>query len=147
MGRRLLRVNEAVREVLSAAVAKGLKDPRVGFVTITGVETSPDLAHAKVFVSVLGGRKERDATLAGLRSSHGYLQDRLSASLRLRRTPQLDFIYDETTDKAMRIERILQRYEGEIGPADGERFADDQSAAGGSAAGGADDGAGQEATQ
>jgi ribosome-binding factor A len=114
MGRRLLRVNEAVREVLSAVVVEGLKDPRIGFVTITSVQASPDLAHAKVFVSILGGVREREATLAGLRSSRGYLQDRIAVALRLKRTPQLEFVYDDTTDKAMRIETILRRYGDDV---------------------------------
>ena len=60
-GERMRRVNEAVREVLSARIATGLKDPRIGFVTVTAVETSPDLRHARVFVSVLGDDEERDA--------------------------------------------------------------------------------------
>src|SRR4051794_20913834 len=67
---RMRRVNEAVREVLSARIAEGLKDPRIGFVTVTAVETSPDLRHARVFVSVLGEEAERTDTLAGLGSSH-----------------------------------------------------------------------------
>ena len=66
MGHRLLRINEGIKETLSSVItAEGLKDPRVGFVTVTGVETTPDLRHAKVYVSVLGGRAEREATLQG----------------------------------------------------------------------------------
>ena len=84
---------------LSQAIADGLKDPRVGFVTVTGVETSADLRHAKVFVSVLGTPAERERTLAGLRSSHGYLQERVAAAVRLKRTPQLEFVYDESIDR------------------------------------------------
>lgn len=102
-------MNESVREVVSAAIADGLKDPRVGFVTVTGVEASPDLRHAKVFVSVLGGPKERTATLEGLRASHGYLQARVNDALHLKHTPQLEFVYDETTDRAMRIEALMRR--------------------------------------
>ena len=120
MGRRLLKVNEAVREVLSSAIAEGLKDPRIGFVTVTSVETSADLRHAKVFVSVLGGQRERDETLAGLRSSHGYLQERVAEAVRLKRTPQLEFIYDGSVDHGMRINELLQRYEGEVRTKEGE---------------------------
>lgn len=94
MGHRLRRVNESVKEVVSAAIADGLKDPRVGFVTVTGVETTQDLRHAKVFVSVLGGAKERAATLAGLEASHGYLQARVNDALHLKHTPRLEFLYD-----------------------------------------------------
>jgi ribosome-binding factor A len=108
-------VNESLKEVVSAAIADGLKDPRVGFVTVTGVETSPDLRHAKVFVSVLGGARERAATLDGLKASHGYLQARVNDGLHLKRTPQLEFIYDETTDKAMRIEALMRREAEELG--------------------------------
>jgi len=119
MGRRLLKVNEAVREVLSTVIAEGLKDPRIGFVTVTYVQTSADLRHAKVFVSVLGGEREREQTLAGLRSSHGYLQERVAAAMRLKRTPQLEFLYDGSVDHGMRIQELLQRYEAEVGiPAD-----------------------------
>lgn len=109
MGHRLRRVNESVREVVSAAIADGLKDPRVGFVTVTAVETSQDLRHAKVFVSVLAGAPERAATLEGLRASHGYLQARINDELHLKHTPQLEFVYDETTDRAMRIEALMKR--------------------------------------
>jgi ribosome-binding factor A len=120
MAKRLLKVNEALRETLSQSIGEGLKDPRVGFVTVTGVETSPDLRHAKVFVSVLGGKKEREQTLAGLASSHGYLQERIAAAVRLKRTPQLVFLYDDSVDRGMRMEMLLKRYEDELGPRGGE---------------------------
>jgi ribosome-binding factor A len=106
-GGRMRRVNEAVREVLSARIAAGLKDPRIGFVTVTGVETSPDLRRARVFVSVLGDEAERERTLAGLESSHGLLQAGLASELRLKRTPTLEFVYDESVDRGMRISRLL----------------------------------------
>ena len=102
------RVNEAVREVLSARLAEGLKDPRIGFVTVTAVETSPDLRHARVYVSVLGGEDERQATLAGLGSAHGLLQGAIGAELRLKRTPTLEFLYDESIDRGMRISELLE---------------------------------------
>jgi ribosome-binding factor A len=102
------RVNEAVREVLSARIAEGLKDPRIGFVTVTAVDTSPDLRHARVFVSVLGDAGQREQTLAGLRSSHGYLQGRIADELRMKRTPTLEFVYDESVDRGMRISELLE---------------------------------------
>ena len=71
---RMRRVDEAVRQVLSDAVAQDLQDPRIGFVTMTSVKTTSDLRHARVYVSVLGDEDERDATMAGLRSAHGALQ-------------------------------------------------------------------------
>jgi ribosome-binding factor A len=108
---RMRRVNEAVREVLSEAITTELKDPRVGFVTVTSVETSPDLRHARVFVSVLGEIEQREQSLAGLTSSHGYLQGRVASKLRLKHTPQLDFVYDESTERVMRISELLRRGE------------------------------------
>jgi ribosome-binding factor A len=106
---RMRRVDEAVRQVLSDAVAQDLQDPRIGFVTMTSVKTSPDLRHARVYVSVLGDDAERAATLAGLQSAHGVLQRRLARELRMKRTPTLEFLYDETTDRAMHLEEILRR--------------------------------------
>jgi ribosome-binding factor A len=105
---RIRRVNEAVREVLSEAITTELKDPRVGFVTVTAVDTSPDLRHAHVFVSVLGDDKQREESLAGLSSSHGYLQRRVASKLRLKNTPQLDFVYDESAERVMRISALLR---------------------------------------
>ncbi len=106
-GDRMRRVNEAVREVLSERIAEGLKDPRIGFVTLTAVETSPDLRHARVFVSVLGDQAERERTLTGLSSSHGVLQGAIARQLRMKRTPTLEFVYDESIDRGMRISELL----------------------------------------
>ncbi len=102
------RVDEAVREVLSDVIATEMKDPRVGFVTVTAVDTSPDLRHAKVFVSVLGHAGVRARSLDGLRSAHGYLQQRVARELRLKHTPTLTFIYDDTAERAQRMERLLE---------------------------------------
>ena len=107
MADRMRRVNEAVREVVSARIAEGLRDPRIGFVTVTGVETSPDLRHARVFVSVLGSDQERAATLAGLDSAHGVLQQSVATELRLKRTPSLQFVYDESIERGMRVTELL----------------------------------------
>ncbi|MFA5801908.1 MAG: 30S ribosome-binding factor RbfA [Thermoleophilia bacterium] len=107
-GSRIRRVNEAVREVLSEALARGLKDPRVGFVTVTSVDTSPDLKSAKVYVSVLGEEPEREVTLEGLECSRGYLQSLIARQLSLKRTPQLIFIYDESIEHGMKIEKLLK---------------------------------------
>jgi ribosome-binding factor A len=107
-GDRMRRVNEAVKEVLSTHIAGDLRDPRVGFVTVTSVETSPDLRSARVYVSVLGGDEERARTLAGLAASHGYLQSRVAAELRMKRTPVLEFVYDDSIDTGMRISGLLE---------------------------------------
>jgi ribosome-binding factor A len=107
------RVNEAVRQVLSETVPE-LKDPRIGFVTVTGVETSPDLRQARVFVSVLGSERKRDQSLEGLAAAHGVLQARIARELRLKRTPQLAFEYDPTVERGVRMSRLID----ELAPED-----------------------------
>ena len=104
---RMRRVNEAVREVLSSRISEGFNDPRIGFVTVTAVETSPDLRHARVHVSVLGEEAERERTLAGLAAAHGLLQQAIARELRMKRTPTLTFAYDESIDRGMRITELL----------------------------------------
>ncbi len=106
---RMRRVDEAMREVLSGAITSELKDPRVGFTTVTSVDTAPDLRHARVYVSVLGDGGVRRRSLDGLRSAHGFLQRRVADELKLKHTPTLDFVYDDTLDKAQRIAELLQR--------------------------------------
>ena len=101
------RVNEAVREVLSVRIAEGFSDPRIGFVTVTSVDTSTDLRHARVFVSVLGDDSERAETMAGLGSAHGLLQQSIARELRMKRTPTLEFVFDESIDRGMRISELL----------------------------------------
>ena len=108
MTERMRRVNEVMREVIGGSISKDLQDPRIGFVTVTAVETSPDLRSARVFVSVLGDAKEREATLAGLRSSHGVLQSAIASQMRLKRTPTLSFHYDDTPERGVRLARLLE---------------------------------------
>ena len=112
-GARMRRVNEAVREVLSGHITEDLKDPRIGFVTVTGVDTSPDLRHARVYVSVLGSDEEKDAALEGLRSSAGFLQAKVGQELRMKHTPTLEFHYDKSIDRGMRITELLDTEEGQ----------------------------------
>jgi ribosome-binding factor A len=100
------RVNAAVQEVLAEAVGE-LRDPRIGFVTVTGVETSPDLRHAQVFVSVYGSEQKREKTLAGLEAAHGVLQARIAQELRLKRTPQLTFEYDPSVERGVRMSQLI----------------------------------------
>ena len=107
MADRIRRVNEAVREVVSARLAEGLRDPRIGFVTVTSVETSPDLRHARVYVSVLGDAEQREATMAGLDSAHGVLQLAVARELRMKHTPTLEFLFDESIGRGMRITELL----------------------------------------
>jgi ribosome-binding factor A len=106
MSERMRRVNEALKEVLSESIGE-LKDPRIGFVTVTGVVASPDLRHATVYVSVLGDERARQSTLAGLQSSHGVLQARVNRELHLKRTPQLAFEYDPTVERGVRLSKLI----------------------------------------
>jgi len=102
------RVDAAVRQVVGDAVAQDLKDPRVGFVTVTDVKTSPDLRHARVYVSVLGEPAEQEASLEGLRSAHGFLQRQVARELNLKHTPELAFVLDHTAEQAFRLEALLE---------------------------------------
>jgi len=112
---RMRRVNHLVREVLGEAIPE-LKDPRIGLVTITGVETSPDLRHARVYVSVFGGVKKREASLRGLEAAHGLLQARLGRELSTKRTPQLTFEYDPTVERGVRMTHLID----ELAPGDAD---------------------------
>jgi ribosome-binding factor A len=103
---RMRRVNESVREVLSEGIG-ALQDPRIGFVTVTRVETSTDLRHARVFVSVLGSERKRERTLEGLASAHGVLQSRIADELRMKRTPQLTFEYDPSVEYGVRMSKMI----------------------------------------
>jgi ribosome-binding factor A len=100
------RVDAAVREVLSEAVGE-LKDPRIGFVTVTGVRTSTDLRQAVVYVSVLGSERKREKTIDGLQAAHGLLQARIARELRMKRTPQLTFEYDPTVERGVRMTQLI----------------------------------------
>ena len=103
---RMRRVNESVRQVLSEALLE-LKDPRIGFVTVTGVQTSADLRHARVYVSVLGSERKRVRALAGLEAAHGVLQARLGRELKMKRTPQLAFEYDPSVERGVRMTKLI----------------------------------------
>src|SRR5438034_4827066 len=115
MTERMRRVNESIRQVLSEGVGQ-LKDPRIGFVTVTGVETSPDLRHATVFISVLGAERKRVQTLASLQAAHSVLQARLARELHLKRTPQLSFEYDPSVERGVRMTKLID----ELAPDDSE---------------------------
>jgi ribosome-binding factor A len=108
MAQRMRRVNELMREVIGSAIATELEDPRIGFVTVTAVDTSPDLRTARVYVSVLGDEGAREASLAGLRSSHGVLQATIARETRIKRTPTLTFHYDDAPERGVRISRLLE---------------------------------------
>jgi ribosome-binding factor A len=112
---RMRRVNESVRQVLSEAIGQ-LKDPRIGFVTITGVETSADLRHARVYVSVLGAERKRTQTIDRLQAAHSLLQAQLARELRMKRTPQLAFEYDPSVERGVRMTKLID----ELAPDDSE---------------------------
>ncbi len=103
---RMRKINELLREVLSEAVLE-LKDPRIGFVTITGVRASRDLRHAIVYVSVLGSERKREQSLEGLGAAHGVLQARVASEVRLKRTPTLTFEYDPTVEEGVRMSKLI----------------------------------------
>jgi ribosome-binding factor A len=104
---RMRRVDRAIRQVLADELAGSLKDPRVGFVTVTDIRTTGDLRSARVYVSVLGDEDRRAATLDGLAHAHGHLQARIAGQLGLKRTPTLEFVYDDTADRARRVDELI----------------------------------------
>ncbi len=112
---RMRRVDEAMREVLSDAITAEIKDPRVGFVTVTAVETSADLRHARVYVSVLGSDEETAEALRALRHASGYLRRELGDRVRVRRLPTLDFRLDPSIARGARVIQLLR----EINQGDG----------------------------
>ncbi len=117
MTERMRRVNEALREVLSETVGE-LKDPRIGFVTVTGVRASRDLRHATVYVSVLGSERKRETTLRGLEAARAMLQSRVNQELHLKRTPHLAFEYDPTVERGVRLSKLID----EVAPGDGHEY-------------------------
>ena len=104
------RVAAAIREEVANFLAEGVKDPRVtGLVTVTGVEMTRDLRHAKVFVSIMGEDSQRASTIEGLTSVQGFLRSRLARSLSLRVAPEVQFVMDESVARAARIETLLNQ--------------------------------------
>ncbi|HEU4565372.1 MAG TPA: 30S ribosome-binding factor RbfA [Gemmatimonadaceae bacterium] len=118
--RRADRVAEAIREEVARFLTEGAKDPRIsGFVTVTGVDVTRDLRHARVFVSVMGDDAERKRTLEGLDSLAAHLRSRVARTIRLRVAPELEFRLDRSIERAARIETLLTKIrEGELPPDD-----------------------------
>jgi ribosome-binding factor A len=112
------RVGEEFREILAEEIPK-LKDPRVGFVTVTGVRVTPDLRRAVVFYTVLGEERERRATGAGLRSAAGHLRQVVGREVRLKFLPELSFEEDDTPVRAERVDELLKKIKEEDGPGHG----------------------------
>jgi len=108
MGRRPERLAEGIREEVARIVASELKDPRLGFVTITRVEVTHDLGHARVLVGVLGGEAERERSLAALRGAAGFVRREIGRRLRIRIVPEIEFRYDKGIEATDRVARLLQ---------------------------------------
>jgi len=102
------RINEQLRQEISLLVRDEVRDPRVGLVTVTAVETSPELDHAKVYVSVMGDDTEKEAALQGLRSASSFIRGQLGRRLHMRRIPEIHFQYDRVLAEASRIESLLR---------------------------------------
>lgn len=107
MSRRTRQVGEFIKEELTDIIRREMKDPRIGFMSITAVEMSPDLRSARVFVSVLGTDEERLATLAALRTAAGFIRHHLKPRLRMRQIPELDFRDDRSMEHAAEIARAI----------------------------------------
>jgi ribosome-binding factor A len=115
---RMPRVDELLREEISTHLSRSVSDPRLGFVTVVGVETSPDLRHAKVFISAIGTYEQRVASLSALRSATPYLRTVISKGLRIRRVPALHFELDAASERGSRIQQLLGSIERGDDPLD-----------------------------
>jgi ribosome-binding factor A len=113
-GRRIDRIEEQVRIEVSEIIERELQDPRIGMTTVTSVKISPDLHHARIFVTVLGDAQQRKKALEGLRSAASFIRRSLSKRLHhMRRIPELSFDYDEAVEKGIRIEELLDQIKHE----------------------------------
>jgi len=111
MSQRTERVDELLRQEIGAILAREVADPRIGFATITSVETTQDLRHAKVWVSVIGQPAERQAAIAALRHAMPYVRHELGGRLRIRRIPDLHVELDDTAERGTRIQKLLSDLE------------------------------------
>lgn len=105
---RLQRVSELIREVL-ADIMKKIKDPRIGFMTITDVQVTPDLSNARIFVSMLSEGEDREKAMKGLESASGFIRHELGKEIKLRKTPRISFHFDEGMERGMKILNILNQ--------------------------------------
>ena len=116
MSQRMDRVDELLRQEIGDLLAKELADPRIGFVTITDVETSPDLRHAKVWISVIGGRSDRVESVRALQASMGFVRHELGKRLRIKRIPALHIELDDSAERGTRVLHLLQELELGVDP-------------------------------
>ena len=105
---RSYRVGELILKNISEIISRGLKDPRIGFVTLTAVDVTPDLRYAKVFYTVIGSEKERADSVVGIEKATPYIRRQLASKLTMRHTPELTFVYDESIEYGNRIDSILK---------------------------------------
>jgi len=111
---RSARLNEVLKEEIADILRKKLKDPRIGFVTVTGVKASPDLRHADIFVSVLGTEEEKESAYKSLKGATGFIRSELGKRLRIKFLPEISFVIDESIDEGIRISKLIKRiHEGE----------------------------------
>jgi ribosome-binding factor A len=129
MGRRPARLGEAIREEVSQMVSYELKDPRLGLVTVTRVEVSPDLGHARVHVGILGSEAERKKSLEALRSAAGFVRRELSQRLGIRQVPEVDFRFDKGLEASERVARLLDEDKATVAAALAESRREDGEAA------------------
>ncbi len=108
-GRRAERLGHQIRNEVAELMARELKDPRIGFATVTRVDLSADLAHARVLVSVLGTPEAQEGTLAGLASAAGFIRHEIGRRLQLRRAPEITFVLDHGAEEGQKIEALLQK--------------------------------------
>lgn len=111
MANRSNRVAEQMKKELGEIIRRRLKDPRIGFVTVTDVEVTGDLQQATVFITVLGDDKKRDETLKGLAKAKGFIRTEIGQRIRLRRTPELSFEFDESSVYGNKIDSLLRQIE------------------------------------
>jgi ribosome-binding factor A len=113
VSRRTNRLEESIREEVAKLIASGLKDPRIGFVTVTGVQLAADLRHVRIKVGVLGDQAARDKTLVGLKQAAGFVRREIGKRLRMRLTPEVSFEYDHGLDATDRVARLLDEVAAE----------------------------------
>ncbi|MCM3709898.1 30S ribosome-binding factor RbfA [Sporosarcina luteola] len=113
MSMRANRVAEQMKKELGGIIGQKLKDPRVGFVTVTDVEVTGDLQQATIFISVLGNEAEKEATLAGLTKAKGFIRTEIGQRIRLRKTPEIEFAFDDSVEYGNRIESLLRQVNSE----------------------------------
>ncbi|WP_262172956.1 30S ribosome-binding factor RbfA [Saccharococcus sp. Marseille-Q5394] len=113
MSMRANRVAEQMKKELGGIIGQKLKDPRIGFVTVTDVEVTGDLQQATIFISVLGNEAEKEGTLAGLTKAKGFIRTEIGQRIRLRKTPEIEFAFDDSVEYGNRIESLLRQVNSE----------------------------------